>query len=232
MDNPLVSKASRNSPIDFNIFTPHKSDVHVPLSKHLLDEAFRQLSLMKNSQYSHKTNVDESIGKFEYDCSGFLNYALKESVLPAFLYLQDFSDTRPQAKDYVNLIASVPFLSDGQITGYWGQVKEVTSLNSGDIIAWLKPKNRVSNNTGHVMVVVGNVEKHPIWKNEYIVPIVDSAASGHGSTDSRSPTGASGLGKGNIILLVDDNNKPIGYRWSNSKYSKKQFTTVVLGRLP
>jgi len=35
---------------------------------------------MKTSNYSHKTQVDESIGQFQYDCSGFLNYALARLV--------------------------------------------------------------------------------------------------------------------------------------------------------
>ena len=42
----------------------------------LLSEAERQLALMNSSDYTHTTYVDEENGIYNYDCSGFVGYAL------------------------------------------------------------------------------------------------------------------------------------------------------------
>lgn len=194
----------------------------------LLDEANRELNVMRTTTYSHKTKVDEAIGQFRYDCSGFLKYALTHSVPEALHSLQEASVRRPLAKHFVRLITSLP---PGEVEGHWKPLEQVTDLAPGDIIAWLKPADIESENTGHVMIVGGTIRQHPTRSNEIIVPIIDSTGIPHGRSDSRYQTDATGLGTGNIILVADEAGQAIGYRWSNSHKSRKRITTVALARL-
>ncbi|MBW4681601.1 MAG: hypothetical protein KME19_16005 [Microcoleus vaginatus WJT46-NPBG5] len=194
----------------------------------LLDEANRELNLIRTTTYSHKTQVDEAIGQFRYDCSGFLKYALTHSVPEALHSLQEATVRRPLAKHFVRFITSLP---PGEVEGHWKPLEQVTDLAPGDIIAWLKPADIESDNTGHVMIVWGTIQQHPTRSNEIIVPIIDSTAIPHGQSDSRYQTEATGLGTGNIILVADEAGQAIGYRWSNSHNSRKRITTVALARL-
>jgi len=196
--------------------------------KALLSEATRQLKLMKISTYSHRTQVNEAISQFEYDCSGFLNYALARSVPEALRSLQKATVRRPLAKHFVRFITS---LAPGKVVGRWKQIERVTDLAPGDIVAWTKSPNVVSNNTGHVMIVRSPIWRDPSRSNEIIIPIIDSTAVRHGRNDSRYEARGTGLGTGSIVLVVDETNKAIGYRWSDSKNSRKHTTKIALARL-
>lgn len=197
-------------------------------AKALLREANRELKAAKTSTYSHKTQVDEALGQFNYDCSGFLKYAIDRSVPDALRSLQKATVRRPLAKHFVQFATSLP---PGEVVGRWRRVERVTDLAPGDIIAWTKPPTVVSDNTGHVMIVRSTIRRHSERRDEMIVPIVDSTATRHGRSDSRYETGGTGIGTGTIILVVDENNKAIGYRWSNSKNSHKHETKIALARL-
>lgn len=197
-------------------------------AKALLREANRQLKAAKTSTYSHKTQVNEALGQFNYDCSGFLKYAIAQSVPKALSSLQKATARRPLAKHFVSFITSLP---PGESVGRWRRLERVTDLAPGDIIAWTKPPTVASKTTGHVMIVRGPIQPHSKRANEVIIPVIDSSASGHGHDDSRRKGIKSGLGAGSIILVVDDRGKPIGYRWSRSENSRKHLTKVALGRL-
>lgn len=73
----------------------------------LFEEANRELSLMRSSTYVHKTSVDEASGRFDFDCSGFISYALAHSSRAAYRELRGFAHHRPLAKDFV-AVASNP----------------------------------------------------------------------------------------------------------------------------
>ena len=47
-------------------------------------EVDRVLADTKSSHYSHKKHVDEEEGVFDFDCSGFVVYALTRSVPDAW----------------------------------------------------------------------------------------------------------------------------------------------------
>lgn len=194
----------------------------------LLQEANRELSLVQKSTYSHKTQVDESIGQFNYDCSGFLKYALSYSVPAALSSLQEATVRRPLAKHFVSFITSLP---PGKVVDRWRRLERATDLTPGDIIAWLKPPDVVSNNTGHVMIVREAIQQSPKHSNEIIVPIIDSTGSRHGYTDSRNKVAATGLGTGSIVLVLDHAGRPISYRWSQAKNSRKHNTQIALAHL-
>jgi hypothetical protein len=60
----------------------------------LLGEVRRELSAAHTTRYQHTTAVDEQRGQFDYDCSGFLDYALRR-VAPAAYSALPVSKTRP-----------------------------------------------------------------------------------------------------------------------------------------
>lgn len=193
----------------------------------LAGEAKRELSILKESTYSHTTSVDESIGKFDYDCSGFVGYALAKVLPPQLSAVEKYdATTRPLAKDFEAFFGSLPTTST---KSGWRQVARAIDLAPGDVVAWLKPPALVSSNTGHVMIVRGAATANPKRADEILVPITDSTSSPHGSTDSRYPSGQ-GLGTGTIGLIVDASGAPTAYRWTGGVSTQVWATTISLGR--
>lgn len=189
----------------------------------LLQEATRQVTVMKVSAYEHTTSVDEASGTFKYDCSGFLGYALSR-VLPAQLAaVKTFGGvTRPLAKHYHDFFASI---APGATKSGWSSVARAIDVRAGDVVAWLTPADLVTTNTGHVMVVTGAPTINPKRADEIIIPITDSTSSFHGPADTRYPS-AHGLGRGSIGILVDAAGKPVRYRWTGG-YSTKEYSTAI-----
>src|SRR5262249_13589691 len=74
----------------------------------LLAEVDREIAAMKRSSYTHRTHVDEASGVFEYDCSGFVNYALARSVPSALVELRRATVHRPLAKHFVAFLNALP----------------------------------------------------------------------------------------------------------------------------
>lgn len=192
-----------------------------PAPELLAAEAARELSIMKSSIYEHTTFVDEKTGTFNYDCSGFVGYALTK-VLPAHLSaVKTFAGvTRPLAKDYEAFFASITTSKSG-----WSRVYKPIDLQPGDVIAWLKPADLVSNNTGHLMIVRVKPYVSPKRADEIIVPVTDSTSTFHGPTDTRSPS-REGLGNASIGIIIDSKGAPIRYRWTGA-YSTKEYTTEI-----
>lgn len=184
-----------------------------------LAEAERQLRAAKQTSYSHVTKVDEGAGAFEYDCSGFIVYALSRSVPAVLEAVPAPAGKRPLARDFVKAF--------GSASARWASVR-AEALQPGDLIAWLRPADVDSKNTGHIVVVRGApTERSP---GEWVVPVIDAASTWHGKADSRAPRKASGLGSGAIVVLVRDG-APVGYRWSTWEKSVAHHTTVVMVRL-
>jgi hypothetical protein len=89
-----------------------------------------------------------------------------------------------------------------------------------------QPADVVTKNTGHVMIVRGPrcATKH----RRVVVPIIDSTAVPHGKGDSRKERGLTGLGTGEVLLVVDEHGAPIGYRWSRGTKATLHLTTIAL----
>lgn len=197
-----------------------------PASK-LAGEAVRELSILKTSTYSHTTYVDETTGRFDFDCSGFVGYALSRALPDRLSAVKTFTAvSRPLAKDYESFFAALPTAAT---TAGWTRVARAADLRAGDVVAWLKPPTLVSTNTGHVMIVRDKAWVNPARADEVLVPITDSTASPHGATDTRAPSGQ-GLGSGVVGLLVDGSGAPIGYRWTGGVSVQQWATEVTLGR--
>lgn len=181
---------------------------------------------MVTSRYDHTTSVNESKGAFDYDCSGFVGYALARAVPDAFATLRAAAGPRPLARDFV-----VFFSTLDAPRGRWRRVARAIDLVPGDIVAWLKPRDVVSSNTGHVMIARERPTPNPEDAAEILVPITDSTKRPHGPGDTRTDAEASGLGTGTIGLLVDANGAPRRYRWAGGSSSKIETTEIALGHL-
>lgn len=192
-------------------------------SKLLLNEAEREFSRMTSSYYTHTTYVDEKTGTYNYDCSGFVGYALSRAVPGAFNALQH---KRPVAADFYDHIVQC-----GPAPGNGGWMRVVTPLDllPGDIVVWLKPDASDSTSTGHVMIVTGIPVKNPQRAGEVLVQVIDSTESGH-TNDTRG-SGQTGLGKGTIGIMTDTSGLPTGYYWRGGESRLLQKTEIAFGRI-
>ncbi len=194
----------------------------------LVAEADRELHAMRTSAYEHHTAIDESAGSFLYDCSGFVDYALRNAAPTAFAELTRATVRRPLAKHLEGFFASIP---PGATRGHWMRVAKVSDLRPGDIIAWLQPVDSSSKNTGHTLVVHGALRPDDTAPGAFLVPVVDSTALKHGAQDSRAANDGTGLGTGSIVLLGDASGAPHAFRWSTGRKSRVRETAIALGRI-
>lgn len=197
----------------------------MPESPSLLHEAEREFSGMKTSVYQHHTDVDEAVGRFNYDCSGFLDYALQRISPSAYaeVPISKASSKRPLAQDFYTLLSHPT-----RISSHWVQISHIDHVRTGDIVVWLRPPDSDSTNTGHVMVIVGR----PIASsqtNEVLFTVLDSTTSPH-AQDSR-PQGQTGLGTGIIGVIVDTQGNPIAFRWRGGESKQAHSTSIAFGRL-
>ena len=204
------------------------TDVHVtaaPTGAGLLAEAQRELAAAMSSQYVHRTHVDELNGTFDYDCSGFIGYALSRIAPDALAAVQAQTRRRPLAKHFEAFFASLAPMGHP-----WARVEHVAELMPGDLIAWLEPADKRSHNTGHIMVVAARPYQG-VRVGELEITVIDSSHSGHGVHDARIQQHRNGIGVGKIILMMDSSGRAIGYRWSTAKRSRPYETQVAMARL-
>jgi hypothetical protein len=194
----------------------------------LVDELRRELGLVRVTVYAHHTVVREAEGRFEVDCSGLVDYALGRAAPDALAELRAATVRRPLAKHYFAFLRGLP---PGVRTGRWRPISRVADLAPGDVLAWLRPADVASHNTGHVMVVRAAPvrDRRDPWS--FVVPVIDSTAAPHGRTDPRKAARATGVGEGEVVVLVDGDGAPRGYRWTTSARSLRHDTTVAMGRV-
>jgi hypothetical protein len=196
----------------------------------LLNEAIRQLRAMKTTKYRHKSKIDEAEGRFEYDCSGFIAYALARTMPDALAAVPIGAKGRPRAEDFAYYFAA---LSDADP---WTRVAP-SDLAPGDIIAWVRPAEVTNTNTGHMVIVLdvkGSLPPSPAVASvggtkELLIRVVDSTESPH-ADDVRGPDTATGLGSGTIGLVLDGSGAALGYRWKGGESVKAYATTVAIAR--
>jgi len=210
-----------------SVLVPGTPTAPSPRAERLLLEGNRELKAFRAGRYDHRVSVDEAEGRFDFDCSGFLDYALGRVDPEALKLLPITSKTkkRPLAQDFFALFneASV----DGQ--GPWKSIRHARNLKPGDIVAWLKAPDNDSHNTGHVMLVWKHAFQNPEMPGEILVPVIDSTMSAH-AEDSR-PKGNTGLGNGMIGIMVDRDGRAFGYRWKGGQSKKVVETQIAFGRL-
>ena len=193
-----------------------------PVERDVLGAAMQVFGSMKTTAYVHKTTIDVASGKFEFDCSGFVGYVLAQSQPRALAELRMATKKRPLAKHFVTFFQNLPAESA------WRKITRPEDLVPGDMIAWLKPADVVTKNTGHVMIVRERPVRDEARPDVWVVQIIDSTAVPHGKGDSRKASGLTGLGTGEVLLVVDEAGAPIGYRWSRGTKATLHLTTIAL----
>src|SRR4029078_5489422 len=81
----------------------------------------------------------------DYDCSGFVGYALAHAAPDALHAVVEATVRRPLARHFEAFFPAP--------RAPWTRVERAADLVPGDIIAWLEPPAKHSRNTGHVMIV-------------------------------------------------------------------------------
>jgi hypothetical protein len=190
----------------------------------LLGEVQRELSAMKETHYQHATLVDEAIGKFFYDCSGMVDYALGRVLPGAAKVLPTSTSKRPLAGDIERFLHNAV----RQPVAGWQALTRVDKLGPGDLVAWQATEDSTTGDTGHVMVVLAAPTPDPRRAGEWLVPVADSTVSPH-ALDSRH-RGQTGLGTGTIGLAVDANDAPIAFYWQGGVSKRATPTEIALGR--
>lgn len=190
----------------------------------LLASARSQLTAMQQSDYQHTTNVDVASGRFDYDCSGFVDYTLGQ-VSPAALaeIPTSASAGRPLAQDFEAFFSRV-----GTNDPHWSRVATVPDIRPGDVVSWLVSPDTRSRDTGHVMIAASAPEPDPQIPGAYRLQVVDAVTLPH-AEDTRTD-GATGLGTGWIELFVDGQGQPTGFNWQAGKQPSLP-TKVAIGRL-
>lgn len=206
---------------DDPVFAPAASSERALGGASLVAEASRVLSTMTASSYSHKTHIEGTT--YDVDCSGFVDYLLARVEPSALGELRAATVKRPLARHFVQFFQAP---HDG---GRWQRVARVSELVPGDVLAWKKPAEMTSTNTGHVMVVAAAPE--PRGGGMWTVPIFDSTAAPHGKSDPRKAAHTTGVGRGAVLVEADAAGAPVAYFWSDGKKSRRHATEIAIGRL-
>lgn len=186
---------------------------------------------MKVSKYTHSTRVDEKAGRYEFDCSGMASWVLKRAAPKAHGAVSYRGKNRPLARDFYGQIAASR--ADKPRYG-WQRIDKVGSARAGDVIAWLKPKELKSVNTGHVAFLTEAPKKVHVPSLDltaYLVRIADASRYQH-EDDTRSDTDMDGFGIGTIVVLADpDTDEPVAYGWFGLRSSWLFRTQMAIGRV-
>jgi hypothetical protein len=192
---------------------------------------------LANTHYEHGPGqvLWQSPVQVHTDCSGLVDHLLMHSYGYTTEDLKRWLGShRPTARRYYDTI---------QAGKGFTALDRVTDLQPGDVIA-VKYLHR-TDNTGHIMLVAEPPQriqaKAPLVDGtaQWQVSVIDSAESGHGTTDTRHKRGAGGkdhdgLGQGVIRLYTDHQGQVAGFAWSVLKVSEfrgPDDEPVVLGRL-
>jgi hypothetical protein len=190
----------------------------------LLAEARSELAAMRSTRYQHTTDVDPATGRFFYDCSGFVDYALTKARPQAAAALSSTQPAgRPLAQNFEQYLRQLPPGGNR----WWTSVHTVAQLRPGDIVSWLITPDSQSRDTGHVMIVLAVPVPDPHRAGEWLINVVDSTTSPH-ARDSRIGT-TRGLGTGTVGLSVDQTGSPTGFYWRGGVTPHVKLTQVALG---
>ncbi len=208
--------------------------VSLPANGAIYEEAHRILANVKITAYQHTTDVDETVGRYLVDCSGLAYYALKRSAPTAAKELNSAvketftpAPKRPLAKHFVWYFERL----ETNNSPLWESVSRIGDLQPGDFIAWLKPEDVVSTNTGHVMLVASM----PVLSHEedgrWVIKVIDSSLTGHGLGDRRKKSGPNGVGSGFIGLKDQGDGLPAAYFWKGNEGERSYVTKIKMARL-
>lgn len=200
-------------------------DAHIDWNQNAVMRVLGKIhGTLAESEYSHATNVSERRGSYKFDCSGMVQWVLRKAAPQAARSTGYGAAQRPLARDFQRRIAQAPV---DRARGGWRRVARVSELRPGDVIAWLKPREIDSPNTGHAAFVVLPPTRVAGYENAYLVRIADSTRLLH---DDDTREGRTGFGFGTILLVADsESGAPIAYGWVALRWRAFE-TAISLGR--
>ncbi|HVJ14645.1 MAG TPA: hypothetical protein VM686_04365 [Polyangiaceae bacterium] len=189
----------------------------------------RIFTRLRESKYSHATLVDEDAGRYEFDCSGLVNWVLRRTAPGAHgVVVGRAKNGRPLARDYYREIASTrpgPRTPRG-----WARVTRVDEARPGDVIAWLKPELVRSTNTGHVAFLLEEPRPTDGTPGGYLLRVADASRYQH-DEDDRSESGRTGFGSGTILVIADpETGAPRAYGWVGLRSRWVLEAAIAIGR--
>lgn len=203
------------------------------VSAPLFVEATTEFMTMTSTTYQHRTRVDRAVGSYEYDCVGFVSYALRQAAPQAWSTIfkatglaRGHIPSPPRYRSFLAGLAVAP--QPG-----WEAVAKVSDLRPGDVVAW---EHKTATSSGHA-VIIGSVPL-PMPDGLWLVEVYDSTSSPH-SDDSRTQDGRaqiqvstgrrSGLGHGIMRLVADPATGSLaGVSWGRK--SKPVAVPIAAGR--
>lgn len=179
---------------------------------------------LEESEYTYGFSVNEKRGIYKFDCSGMAQWVLRKAAPVAAATMAHGLTPRPLARDFQRRIGRAPSERE---RGGWRRIEKVADLEPGDVVAWVKPEEIESPNTGHVVFVLLKPVLAPGYENAYLVRIADSTRLLH---DDDTRVGRSGFGFGTILLVADpESGLPVAYGWMGLKWRAFE-TAISLGR--
>ncbi len=195
----------------------------------ILERLKRIFETLSESKYSHETLVDERAGRYEFDCSGLVSWVLRRTAPGAHGVVVGRSrNGRPLARDYYREIAATrpgPRTPRG-----WARVTRVDEASAGDVIAWLKPEEVRSTNTGHVAFLLAAPRPTDLIPGGFLLRIADASRYQH-DDDDRSQSGRTGFGSGTILVVADaETGGPSAYGWVGLRSRWVLEAAIAIGR--
>jgi cell wall-associated NlpC family hydrolase len=198
-----------------------------PASDRILERLGRIAENLRESKYNHATIVDEKSGRYEFDCSGLVTWVLRRAAPGAHAALRARS-ARPVARDYYWELQRAP--TERAPRGV-RKVARVADAQPGDLVAWLKPPQVQSANTGHVAFLLEQPRPVEGVPGGFLVRIADASSYQH-DADDRAESGRTGFGTGTILLLADEaTGAPRAYGWYGLRSRYVMETPIALGRV-
>ncbi len=175
----------------------------------------------KTTAYQHTTDIDEKAGRYLCDCSGFVVHLLRQT-LPRHLEIvpKEPGRPRPNAANFHDLAAALP--ESGEPRKGWTRVGRLGDARAGDVLVW-RHNDPKPGSTGHVMIVGGTPQKE---HGQYRVTVLDAARSPH-DRDTRAE-GANGIGRGDVFLTVDKQERPQAWRWASPAGQLHEESILIL----
>lgn len=184
--------------------------------------------VVKVTHYTHATQIEETKGRFDFDCSAMAAWVLSRATPVAHQTVMKRNGVgRPVAANYHDVIALAPV---DHAAGGWQRIPRIDDVRPGDVLAWRRPASVLSTNTGHVAFVVGVPRRIAPGKNYFEVRVADSSSVLH-ADDSRSKPKRSGFGYGTMSFGVDPKtHEALSYGWIGGGTVWYPKTPVEFGR--
>lgn len=193
-----------------------------PLSDVVRDEARRILANVQTTRYDHHTDVDETAGRYDLDCSALATLILKK-IAPKQLRAVRHAETtsHPRAFEFYDTFAA----ATGR-TG-WLRVPNLLDARPGDFIAWRKVHIIPGESTGHIVIVDAAPARE--INGTVRVTVIDSTNMVH-AHDTRPP-GDSGIGRGTMWFTIDAAGNPVGVLRKSPNDQPRGPVPIAIGRV-